>query len=80
MSYVYNEVNKVEIQFVKKLYMDYESFSAVRQDITQCEMCSHQFQQEDNTNIAFVKNDLNKMICDRCANNIISNGAKETDW
>lgn len=79
MGYVFkkNYTKEFEIEKVKKFFMNFNAFSNVRKDIANCDLCDKEFKNEDNTNLAFVKNGNNKLICDDCATKIVNEGVNE---
>lgn len=82
MSYIFERrrVEIFEVERVKRNFMKYGVFSIVRKDKPDCEFCSKKFKGADTTNLAFVKDKLNHLICDNCAHEAISGGAEEIDW
>ena len=82
MSYVFEKqyTDMFEIEKIKVNFMKYCSFSNVRKDIPNCELCRKEFQAEDNTNLAFIKNKKNHLICDDCTYKSIEGGAEKIDW
>lgn len=82
MSYIYERhyTERFEIEKVKRNFMKYRAFSNVRKDIPNCELCDKEFEDDDTTNLAFVKSHHNKLICNTCASIVISGGAEEIDW
>lgn len=82
MSYIYEKhyTERYEVESVKRNFMKYRAFSNVRTDIPFCELCDKEFEDDDDTNLAFVKQAHNKLICNYCASKVISGGAEEIDW
>jgi hypothetical protein len=82
MSYIYEKVHTevIEIEKVKRNFMKHHSFSVTRKDKPNCELCDKPFSPDDDTNLAFIKNTYNKLICNDCADKVISGGAEEIDW
>lgn len=82
MGYIIEQhyTERIEIEKVKRNFMKFQSFSNVRKDIPECELCDAMFDKEDDTNLAFVKSTSNKLICDVCAILVIEGGAKEINW
>lgn len=63
-------VKQVSLQFLK-----YDkNFRRVRQDITACGLCDKPFVDNQEMNIAFTTNTVNKLICLECAEEAIGNG------
>lgn len=82
MSYMFikHNVKVIEVEKIKRNFMKHRLFSAVRKDKPACEVCDAAFEPEDNTNLAFVKDMKNHLICDDCATEAIENGVKEINW
>ncbi|PGT10234.1 hypothetical protein [Bacillus cereus] len=68
------EVIKVWVNF-----MSYKSYSKYRQDTPKCEICRTDFKEEDNTNLAFIKDKKNHLICDKCSDKAIKGGAERCE-
>ena len=80
MSYKFTKthVEHFEITIVCTNFMKHSVFSRVRKDRPNCELCNTKFNPDDNTNLAFVTNKRNHLICDSCAENAIQGGAAES--
>lgn len=82
MSYriVVQRTDVYEVEKIKRKFMKFASFRVTRKDKVACELCEKPFKDEDDTNLAFVKNMRNHLICDVCATDALKNGVPEIDW
>lgn len=79
MGYVFKKTYSEEynITLVLMNFMKFSSFNKVRKDITKCEVCLVDFNQDDFTHLAFVERKKNHLICDKCADKALKGGAKK---
>lgn len=75
-----HHVERINVETVKLNFMAFKQFSITRKDLTACGLCDTPFQGEDNTNLAFVQNEKNRIICDGCAEKALANGAELSKW
>lgn len=75
-----HHVERIDVESIKRDFMTFKRFSVARKDITACGLCDTPFQPEDNTNLAFVKNEKNRIVCDTCAEKALANGAELSKW
>lgn len=60
--------------------MSFKQFSITRKDITACGLYDSPFQLDNNTNLAFIQNEKNRIVCDACAEKALANGAALSAW
>ena len=79
MPFTYTEtiVKSFTVSKIKRNFMPFAKLSITRKDVTSCSHCHTAFKPSDNTNLAFVDNDLNQLFCDKCAKLALENGADE---
>ncbi|PGO60636.1 hypothetical protein [Priestia megaterium] len=82
MSYIFQKkkVETFEVKYVNRNFMKFQYLILVRNDVSKCGHCERGFQEKDNTNLAFVTNSKNQLICDDCADLMLENGAEEVEW
>ena len=69
-----------EVEHVKLNFVSYRIFHRVRKDVTSCEFCDKDFQQDDFPALAFISKNGNKLICYECGKLAIDGGANELNW
>jgi hypothetical protein len=75
-TFVKHYTKKYEVTFVLLKFMKYSSICKVRKDKLYCELCGTKLQGDDNTNLAMLNGHVNKLICDKCAQEAIEGGAE----
>ncbi|ARO21369.1 hypothetical protein B2J90_28535 (plasmid) [Bacillus tropicus] len=81
MSYLFKQTYTETFEVVKVWvnFMSYKSYSKHRKDTPKCEICRTHFEEESNTNLAFIKGEKNHLICDNCSDKAIKGGAERCE-
>lgn len=69
--------------FISYVHVDFQKYSKLknmRREYDKCEMCEKSFESNDMTHLAYVTNDENLLICDKCKDRVLANGAEETTY
>lgn len=79
MSYVFEKQYLYIDEFeVTRVGLNFLKYSVIKKtnDKPKCEFCGYKFELEDWTHLANVEGKLNHLICGRCADEAVKNGAQ----